>query len=212
MTTTPHRKFGFDTVFDQAGHVAYAPPQPKRSFTPDEVEQIRKAAFAEGEKTAMAKAAEVQANALAGVASATRSAISALAEIAHRHREGSAELALAAAKVIAGAALDAFPGAPVAAALETLSREIESSPRLFVRVAPELADSTQAILDEAAQAIGYAGQILVKTDPNAARAAFVFDWGDGRADFDPVEAEARVAEALRTALAAEGLHAVPISL
>lgn len=212
MTNTPHKKFGFDTVFDQAGHIAYAPPQPKRSFTPAEVEAIRAAAFAEGERTAAVKAAEAQANALAGVAGATRSAMGALTEVAHRHREGAAELALAAARVIAGAALDQFPSAPVAAALEALSREVEASPRLIVRAAPELGERTQAILDETAQASGYAGQILVKTDPDMPRAAFVFDWGDGRADFDPVEAEARVAEALRTALAAEGLHAEPLSL
>ena len=41
-------------------------------------------------------------------------------------------------------------------------------------------------------------------------AAFVLDWGDGRAAFDPEQAAARVAEALSTALAAEGLHAEPL--
>ena len=41
-------------------------------------------------------------------------------------------------------------------------------------------------------------------------AAFVLDWGDGRADFDPAAAADRVAQALHTALAAEGLHAEPL--
>jgi flagellar assembly protein FliH len=41
------------------------------------------------------------------------------------------------------------------------------------------------------------------------KAAFVFDWGDGRAAFDPVAASERVGEALAAALAAEGLHAEP---
>ena len=36
------RKFTFDTVFDQAGDVAFAPTPVKRSYSPDEVEQIRK--------------------------------------------------------------------------------------------------------------------------------------------------------------------------
>ena len=39
------------------------------------------------------------------------------------------------------------------------------------------------------------------------RAAFVLEWGDGSAAFDPAGAAARVAEALEGALAAEGLHA-----
>jgi flagellar assembly protein FliH len=50
---------------------------------------------------------------------------------------------------------------------------------------------------------------VVKTDPALPRAAFTFDWGDGRAAFDPQAAAARVAAALETALAAEGLHADP---
>ena len=39
------------------------------------------------------------------------------------------------------------------------------------------------------------------------RAAFLFDWGEGRAAFDPAAAAGRVAAALEAALAAEGLHA-----
>jgi flagellar assembly protein FliH len=205
--TTPHKKFGFDTVFDNAGRVAYAPPQAKRVYTPPEVEEIRAAAYAEGERSALAKAAEVQARAMNEIAGATRAALAALTEVVHRHRADSSELALAAAKVVAGAALDLFPGAPVAAALEGLAREVEAAPRLVVRAAPELEAATQALLDETAQACGYPGQISVKTDASLPRAGFVIDWGDGRASFDPVQAQARVADALHTALAAEGLHA-----
>ena len=45
-----------------------------------------------------------------------------------------------------------------------------------------------------------------------AAAAFVLDWGDGAAAFDPAAAAARVAEALEGALAAEGLHAEALPL
>jgi flagellar assembly protein FliH len=41
-------------------------------------------------------------------------------------------------------------------------------------------------------------------------AAFVLDWGDGKAAFDPQDAALRVAAALDAALAAEGLHAEPL--
>jgi flagellar assembly protein FliH len=43
-----HRPFTFDTEFDDAGAVAYQPPRAKRSFTPEEVEAIRAASYAEG--------------------------------------------------------------------------------------------------------------------------------------------------------------------
>jgi flagellar assembly protein FliH len=208
--TTPHKRFDFDTVFDAAGGVAYAPPERKRSFTPAEVDQIRAASFTEGERSAVAQAEQIQAAALIEIANAARAALGALAKAAHGHRAGSTELAIATARAIAGAALDRFPDAPATAALLALAREVEAAPRLVVRTQPDLVERTQAALNETAQACGFPGQILVKADPALPRAAFVLDWGDGRAAFDPVEAEARAAAAIQTALIAEGLHAEPL--
>jgi flagellar assembly protein FliH len=207
--TTPHQKFSFDTEFNAEGGIAYAPQPVKRVYVPAEVEQIRAQAFAEGERSAMVRAEEAVAAALAQVADASRTGLGRMAELAHEHRTACAELALATAKVIAGAALAALPEAPATAALETLAREIESTPRLIVRAAPDLVERLQAALEAAAQASGFGGQIVVKADPAIAPAAFVFDWGDGRASFDPAQAAARVADALRAALAAEAPRNTP---
>jgi len=210
MTDAPHQRFGFDTVFDGAGDVAYAPPRPKRLFTADEVEQVRAQAFVEGERQALGSMAALQAQALSGITASVATALTKLAEVAHEHRVGSAELALACAKAIADAALARFPEAPIRAAMENLAREIEAAPRLLVAAAPELAENLQAVLEEAAQAIGYGGAIQVRSAPGMAPAAFTLDFGDGAAAFDPAAATARVAAALDAALAAEGLHAEPL--
>jgi flagellar assembly protein FliH len=207
---TPHKKFDFGTVFDAAGGVAYAPPERKRSFSPAEVEQIKALSFAEGQRSAVAQAEQVQAAALSEIAGAARAALGALAKAAHGHRAGSTQLAMATARAIAGAALDRFPDAPATAALLALAREVETAPRLIVRAEPQQVERLQAALDGAAQASGFPGQISVKADPALPRAAFVLDWGDGRASFDPVEAEARATAAVQTALIAEGLHAEPL--
>jgi flagellar assembly protein FliH len=208
--TTPHQRFGFDTEFNGEGGIAYAPPAVKRVFVPDEVEKIRAQAYAEGERSAYVHAEEAVAAALAQIAEASRSGLAHLAQLAHEHRTACAELALAAARIIAGAALDGLPEAPAAAALASLAQEIESTPRLIVRASPDLVQRLQRELDHTARSCGFAGQILVKADPAIAPAAFVFDWGDGRASFDPAEAAERVADALRTALAAEAPHANPV--
>lgn len=210
MSGSSHTRFGFDTVFDDAGAVAFQPPPRRRVWTAEEIEQIRATAFAEGERSAVARAEAAAADALADVARAARAALSALAGVAHEHRVGSAELALAAARRIADAALERFPEAPVAAALQALAREIEAQPRLIVRVADGLEARSQATLNQTAEAIGFPGQILVRTDPAAPPAGFVLDWGDGKAAFDPAAAAERVAAALEAALAAEGLHAEPL--
>jgi flagellar assembly protein FliH len=210
MSTSAPRPFAFDTVFDDAGSIAYQPPVRRKHYTAEEIEAARRQGFAEGERSSVAQAEGRAADAIADLARASRLALSALQGVAHDHRVQSAELALAAARKIADAALLRFPDAPVAAALESLAREIEAQPRLIVRVAPDLLERTQAVLDQTAEAIGFTGQILARGEPHMLPAAFVLDWTDGKAAFDPNDAAARVAAALDAALAAEGLHAEPL--
>lgn len=209
MTTSAPRKFGFDTVFDDVGQIAIAAARPKRLFPAEEVEAIRAAAFAEGERAALGRMAALQAQALASIADSCRQALPVLAEVAHEHRVGSADLALACGRAIADAALDKFPEAPLQAALLALAREIESSPRLMVTCPPEMVDGATAALAETAQAIGFAGQIQVRPHMSLT-AGFNLDFGDGAANFDPAAAAARVTAALTAALASEGLHAEPL--
>lgn len=209
MNDIPHKRFTFDTVFDGRGGMTAPPPRPKRSFTPEEVEAAKAEAYAEGERSAVVRAEQQAANALADVAGAVREAFSTLAAVAHEHRSGAALLALAAGRKIADAALERFPEAPASAALVALAREVEAQPKLTVRVAHDLVERAQAALDETAQAIGFPGQILVRGEAMTP-AAFTFDWGDGRAAFDPDHATQRVADALEAAIAAEGLHAEPL--
>lgn len=202
------RRFTFDTVFD--GDRVIAPVRPKRTFSQEEVEAIRAEAFAAGERSATAAAERSSADAMAAATSLIRQAMGALAGVAHDHRAGSAELALTAARKIADAALEQFPHAPVQAALETLAREIDAVPRLLIRCAAAHPARLEADLARAAEAAGYPGQVVLKAEPGPTSAAFVFDWGDGRAAFDPAAAAARIAAALEAALAAEGLHAEPL--
>ena len=206
-----HEKFGFDTVFEATGEVRFAAPRPKRTYTAEEVEAIRKAAEAAGETRALTGVANRQAEALAVIAQAAQQALPTLAAVAHEHRVGSAELALACARGIAAAALEKFPQAPVRAALEALAREIEAAPRLIVTGDADLVDGLQAVLEETAQAVGYPGAIQVRALPGVAPHAFTLDFGDGSASFDPEAAAERVAQSLRAALAAEGLHAEPLT-
>ena len=205
------RKFGFDTEFDAHGEVAYAAPRPKRSFTPEEAEEIRRQARAEGEKAAMTSLTAQQLAAVSEIARACNQALPALAGVAHQHRVGAAELALACGRAIAGAALDRFPAAPLEAAFEALAREIEAAPRLIVSARPEMAEHLQPLLDRAAERAGFSGAIQVRPEAALGQHAFTLDFGDGSASFDPAAAAQRVIEALQAALAAEGLHGEPLT-
>ncbi len=208
---TEPRKFSFDTVFEGDGDVVQAPQRRKAFYTAAEIEQARQEAYAQGERAALDAAQRQEAAALDEIRRAVGQAMGSLARAAQEHRAGAAELALACARKIADAALDRFPEAPAKAALEALLQEVEGHPRLFVRAAEAVQAPMQAALDEVAQATGFAGQVTVKPDPGLSGAAFVFEWGEGRAAFAPEEAARRVADALEAALAAEGLHADPLT-
>jgi flagellar assembly protein FliH len=204
------RRFTFETEFEgglPSGGGAY-----KRLYTAAEVEALAAAARAEGDAAAMQRVEAQTARALAELAEAAKAALPTLAAAAHEHRAGSAELALACARQIADAASERFPEAPLQAALAALAREVEATPKLTLRAPAPLLERLQAALAETAEAIGYGGQIIARADPGLARAAFVLDWGDGSAAFDPAGASARVGEALEGALAAEGLHAEALAL
>jgi flagellar assembly protein FliH len=204
MSNAP-AKFAFDTVFEADGRVV-APVRVQKSFTAEEVAAIRAQCFAEGEQSVVAMAEQAQAMALAEIADNARMALGTLAAVAHEHRVGAAKLAMGAARKIADAALERFPQAPLEAAVEALAREIEAVPKLVLRCAPDRIDAMQEALTRAAEAAGYPGQILARAD-DLPPAAFILDWGDGSAAFDPEQSAARVAKALDTALAADGLHA-----
>jgi flagellar assembly protein FliH len=214
MTEPVLEKFGFDTVFDGGGNVTHATPRPKRFFSAEEVEDIRARAFAEGEQKALADVtaiqARAQAQALSEIARSAEKGLGGLAQVAQAHREGSAALALACARAIAGEVMDMCPRAAIQKALESLAREIESEPRLLVAVAPGQSEGLQEILSETAAAAGFAGKILVRDDAGLSGAAFTLDFGDGSASYDPVAAGQRIWDALKAALAAEGLHAEPL--
>ena len=199
------RPFTFDTVFD--GGRVIAPVPPKTAWSAEEIAAARAEGYAEGQASATARAEAAAAAALGVVSGQIQAALDALKALAHEHRGASAELALACGRALAGAALERFPDAPAEAALESLAREVEAQPRLMVRCAPDQAERLAATLERTAESIGHAGAVVVKAEPTLAGAAFIFDWGDGRAVFDPAAASARIEAALAAALAAEGLHA-----
>jgi flagellar assembly protein FliH len=208
--SSPPRKFTFDTVFD--GSNPAAPVPYKRLYSRDEVDRMSELARMQGEAAAMKRIEAETARALAAIAEAARAALPTLAAVAHQHRAGSAELALACGRQIADAACARFPEAPLQAALVALAREVEATPKLVLRVAPAMKERLLAALAETAESIGYPGQVIARDDPDMPAAAFVLEWGDGSAAFDPVAGARRIAEALEGAIASEGLHAEALVL
>ena len=202
-----HEKFGFDTQFGDGGEV-FASPRPPRvrhAYASSEVETIRNQAFAEGQAAQRATDDGVRAQALAEIADACRRALPTVSDVIERYRIDAAELATATGAVVADAALEQFPRAPLRAALEALAGEIDGAARLIVR-APLSDPAMVAAIEQAAADAGLPGRILTRDEPGSANAAFIIEWPDGRAEYDPHAALERVRAALHAALAIEADH------
>jgi len=201
--------FAFDTEFDAAGVIVNAPAafRPvKRAYGPAEVDALVAQARLDARNEALAEVESIQAMALSAIGQALTTAVPVLTQVAQLHREQAAELAMAAARVVAASALDRHPEAPIQAALEALGQEIDASPRLVIRTG-ELTEATHARIQQLCADAGFSGVVAFRAEPGMALAAFQLEWADGRAAFEPDEAFARIREALHSTLAAEAGHA-----
>ena len=206
MSVSAPQKFTFDTEFSSAGLVTPGAPRPKRLVPAEEVEQALQAqAFAEGQAAQRVSDEGRRAQALADIADACRQALPMLNQVIEAHRAQAASLALATGEAVASAALDRLPRAPLNAALEALSAEIDGAARLIVRASGADGDLA-AMLEKAANDAGLPGRVLLRDEPGLGPAAFVIEWPDGRAEYDPDAAAQRVRDALQAALAAEADH------
>ncbi|MBN8553472.1 MAG: flagellar assembly protein FlbE [Caulobacterales bacterium] len=204
MSDAAPQKFGFNTWFDDDGQVVSEAPMPriKRAYLPAEVEVIRAEAFREGQADQQRRDESRLAEAVSQISTACAQALGGLDRLVARYQSEAATLAVATGEIIGNGALERYPQAPVAAALEAMAQELASASRLVVRVNAKDA-GVQAAVEKAAGDAGFAGRVLVRDEPDLAPAAFVLEWPDGRAEYDPAEAAERVRDALAAALSAE---------
>ena len=206
MTQTVHKRFEFGTVFGAGGNVVSKPaPAAKKFYTPEEVEEIRKAAQAAGENSAMARAQMAQSTALQSLADAAQQGLGGLTDAIHAHKEAAVRLALVCAQKIATEALDRFPEAPLTAALDALGQEIEPATRLIM-FASNPSDELKTLAEEAAMMAGYTGTVQFRDNPNLPKGGFEVVWSDGRAEYNPQQVFEALEHALNEALEAEAYH------
>ena len=84
-------------------------------------------------------------------------------------REEAARIALAAARKIAGAALDAFGAERAAAAVEAAMDALRHQPRLVVKLSPDSGRALKPRIAAMCETHAYAGAVLVRAEPGLQR-------------------------------------------
>lgn len=196
---TQLRKYAFDKEFAPDGAVLREAP---RRLTPEEIDAERAAAYERGKLDSLAEAEHRIASALEALANAASAALSRLDAESRVMREEAAHLAIAAARKIAGASLDAHGAERAAAAIEAAMDMLRHQPRLVVRLSPEAAEALKPRIDDMCANHAYAGAILVRAEPGLGAGAVSIDWSDGMITLDPEEAAQRIDTLIETALSA----------
>lgn len=179
------RKFTFDQRFDAGPSTQRAnTPKAKKFYTPEEVEAVRSAAYAEGKGSLEAVTAQAQSLALGRIAEAAMSALNTMDGLAAEARAESLQVGLLAARRIAGSALARFPLDTVEETIAECLAQSAHEPRVVIQVSPDVADMLKARIGQLAEGLGFAGRIVVNTEPRLRHADCRLEWTDGGVERD----------------------------
>lgn len=183
------RAFNFETEFTPQGEILSGPD--RKYFSRDETSQMAAKAHAEGEaKARQTTEAKGFASVDRIVASLAPVAVQ-LAGIAEQLRAEAAELAMIAAKKIAGTALDKAGEEAAAIAIADIVRQLKLNPIITVFVAPEALADVERRADHLRR-LGVGASISFVANPNAKPGDWDVVWGEGSAGFSREGVEAAV--------------------
>lgn len=179
--------FLFSTEFSAEGDVLSGPT--RKYFSREEADQLAAQARADGEARAK------QATEAKGFASVDRIVVTLapvaaqLSAVAEQLRADAAELAMIAARRIAGAALDRQGEEAAAVAIAEVVRQLKLNPAVTVAIAPDSIPAVERRLEQL-RAKGVGASVSFAPDPKAKPGDWRVEWADGSTGFsrDAVEA------------------------
>ena len=190
-------KYTFDTVFGDTEAAPASAPRPRSSYSSDEVERIRSETFAAGKADAEARASTLKADAISNIGEGLASLLQSVDTMEKSMREESVALALAVARKLAEAALNAFPLREIQDVVTDCLHKLHREPRLVVRVPAQMSDALQAEIHELADRHGFAGRIVVLPEPALCGADCRVEWAGGGLERDLSTNLAAIDEAVR---------------
>lgn len=196
MTATSYAPHTFEPIFGAAAASGSAGRR-KPALTEADLASARAEGHAAGQREAMAQTERATAESLRAIARMMQMSLGRLGAEAQSLRDDAVEVAMAAARAVAGRALEKCGADTVAEVFEEAAGLLRSEPRFLVRVAPEQVEVVEAALAEAAVQAGVAGQITVRPDPAAQAGDCAIEWDGGTlqrdrtAAFEAIEAAAQ---------------------
>ena len=185
-------KFTFDTEFRPAGDVVSeaARIRQKKTLTVEELESLTARAKQEGTQVAQVRATESVNTTLAAIVISIRAALEQSHAAIEELRAEATQLAFAAAKKIAPAALAALPAGDVEAALREAMHQGIGEPRITLRAAPDVVAVLETKIADIAHEEGYEGRVMIAADPAIRGADCRIEWRGGGSERSEAAIEA----------------------
>jgi flagellar assembly protein FliH len=177
-------KFTFDTVFQERDDVVSDAARARRrlSLTQGELDAMLALARHDGLSAGEVRAMESLASAARDVIDVIGAALSRTKTDIEAVREQAAEIALAAARKLARAAVQSFAAGEVEAALREAMHQAIGEPRIVLRAAPGIAQALQARIAEIAHDEGYDGRVQISPEASIHNADCRIEWRGGGAE------------------------------
>jgi flagellar assembly protein FliH len=183
------QRFSFETEFTPAGEVLGGPN--RKFLSREEADRLAAKALADGEAKAR-QTAEVKGFASVDRIVAHLSPVSAqLAQLADALRRQAAELALIAAKRIAGNALDQAGEKAAADAISQAVRLLKNNPVVVVTLAAESLPEVERRMEQLRRQ-GSGAALSFVADPNAKPGDWRIEWAEGSIGFSREQVEATI--------------------
>lgn len=158
----------------------------------------REAGLAEGERTAIARAANAEAAAAEALASRVAAMAASIDDSRKQAIADGVQLSLSIARKLAGGLVAREPAVEIEALVTECMATLDGVPHLVIRCDPALAESVRDIATSKMTTSGFTGRLVVLGDPEIAIGDARIEWADGGVVRDirklSAEIDARIAE------------------
>ncbi|NWG23854.1 MAG: flagellar assembly protein FliH [Pseudorhodoplanes sp.] len=202
MTATAPTRFLFDTDFGASAKAAnvVALDEHKAAVAEAETRGYRNG-FAAGAAEARAETERRLALALEQVSGGLEGIARGLAGVESRLEAEAVDVAVTVARMLAPELIAREPFAEIAALATECFRHLIAAPHIVVRVNENLYTSAREQLDRLASQSGYAGRLVILSEPDIAEGDCRIEWADGGVVRSRAEIEAAIAETVGRFLA-----------
>jgi len=193
---TASAKYTFDVEFRPEGDLVSnaARARQKKAYTTDEIDQLSARAREQGMKAGQVRAAEMQAQEVAKLVDALKAVVARTTRASDEVREEASLIALAAARKLAGAAVEALPIVDVEEVLRHALHQALGEPRIVLHTSQKVAELLRPKLAEIAHEEGFEGRVVVAGEAAMGSADCRIEWRGGGAERSTQQIEAAIGE------------------